>query len=246
MTVINATPQRLYLMQLSTTTLPVAAGRTLPMVCVCYLVETSDGKHILIDSGLAADAPLPPEAPPAENEKNVIEHLAELGLHPDDIDLLICTHFDMDHAGYHDAFTKAELIVQHEHYVLARSGHARFAPARAHWDHPELRYRLIEGDTELLPGLTLIETSGHAPGHQSVLVRLPQTGPVLLTIDAVMMQRLFTPDRQAWPVDDNEEHLRASTRKLLELVEREQVATVIFGHDGQQWQTLKIAPAYYE
>ena len=61
-----------------------------------------------------------------------------------------------------------------------------------------------------------------------------------------MMQRLFTPDRKKWPADDNEEQLRASTRKLLELVEREQVALVVFGHDGQQWQTLKKAPAYYE
>jgi N-acyl homoserine lactone hydrolase len=176
----------------------------------------------------------------------VIEQLADLGLRPDDTDLLVCTHFDVDHAGYHDAFTKAELIVQREHYALARSGHARFAAARAHWDHPALRYRLVDGGTELLPGLTLLETSGHAPGHQSVLVRLPQTGPVLLAIDAVVLQRLFTPDRQAWPTDDNEEQLRASTRKLLDLVEREHVALVIFGHDGQQWRTLKKAPAYYE
>ena len=43
-----------------------------------------------------------------------------------------------------------------------------------------------------------------------------------------------------------EEQLRASTRKLLDLVEREHVALVIFGHDGEQWQTLKKAPAYYE
>ena len=106
------------------------------MVCVCYLVETSDRKHILIDSGLAADAPLPPGTPAAENEKNVIEQLAALGLHPADIDLLICTHFDIDHAGYHDAFTKAEHIVQRQHYELARSGHPRFTPASAHWDHP--------------------------------------------------------------------------------------------------------------
>jgi N-acyl homoserine lactone hydrolase len=49
----------------------------------------------------------------------------------------------------------------------------------------------VDGDTELLPGLTLLETSGHTPGHQSVLVRLPQTGPVLLAIDAVVMERFF-------------------------------------------------------
>jgi N-acyl homoserine lactone hydrolase len=152
----------------------------------------------------------------------------------------------VDHAGYHDAFPQAEFIVQRKHYELARGGHPRFALARPHWDHPALHYRLVDGDTEILPGLTLLETSGHAFGHQSVLVRLPQTGPVLLAIDAVIMQRLFTPERKKWPLDDDEEQLRASTRKLLDLVEREHVGLVIFGHDGQQWQTLKKAPDYYE
>jgi N-acyl homoserine lactone hydrolase len=237
-------PQRLYLMQLGTSTIPTTPQPT-PGSAGCYLVQTSDGKNILIDSGLPADYSPPQGTPPRENEKNVLEHLADLGLRPDDIDLLICTHFDVDHAGYNDAFMKAEFIVQREHYELARSRHPRYAAARAHWDHLALRYRLIDGDTELLPGLTLLETSGHAPGHQSVLVRLPQTGPVLLAIDAVVLQRLFTPDRKAWPLE-NEEQLRASTRKLLDLVELEHVTLVVFGHDGQQWQTLKKAPAYYE
>src|SRR6266571_3578113 len=215
MTLSSTTPQRLYLMQLGTSTIPTTPQPTAGSAG-CYLVQTSDGKNILIDSGLPADYTPPPGTPPTENEKNVLEHLAGLGLHPDDIDLLICTHFDVDHAGYNDAFPQAELIVQRKHYELARGGHPRFAAARPHWDHPALRYRLIDGDTELLPGLTLLETSGHAPGHQSVLVRLPQTGPVLLAIDAVVQQRLFTPDRRAWPGDENEEQLRASTRKLLD------------------------------
>jgi N-acyl homoserine lactone hydrolase len=210
----------------------------------CYLVQMGDGKNILIDSGSPADH-TPPGMPPADYKKNVLDHLAELNLHPDDIDLLICTHFDLDHAGYHDAFTSAELIVQREQYELARSGHPRFAGARPHWDHPALNYRLIDGDLELLPGLQLIRTDGHAYGHQSVLVYLPETGPVLLAIDAVVMQRLFTPDRQPWPMDDNEEQLLASTHKLLDLVEREHVALTVFGHDGEQWQTLKKAPAFY-
>jgi N-acyl homoserine lactone hydrolase len=68
----------------------------------------------------------------------------------------------MDHAGNHDAFRKAELIVQRKHYELARSGHPRLAAARAHWHH-----------------------------------RLPETGPVLLAIDAVMMKRTFTAERMA-------------------------------------------------
>jgi N-acyl homoserine lactone hydrolase len=246
MTIHTSAPQKLYLLQLSISTVPAGAGRTLEMVSGCYLIETGDGRHILIDSGLPVDVQMPAGMPPAREKKDVIEHLSNLGLHPDDIDILICTHFDVDHAGYHDAFPNAEFIVQRTHYELARSGHPRFAAARAHWDHPTLHYRLIDGDSELLPGLTLLETSGHTTGHQSVLVHLPQTGPVLLAIDAVMMQHVFTPDRVAWPTDENEEQLRASTRKLLALVEREHIALVIFGHDGLQWQTLKKAPEYYE
>ncbi|HEY6406259.1 MAG TPA: MBL fold metallo-hydrolase, partial [Ktedonobacteraceae bacterium] len=67
----------------------------------CYLIQIGDGKNILIDSGLPADYIPPPGTPPRENEKNVLEHLADLKLRPEDIDLLICTHFDVDHAGYH-------------------------------------------------------------------------------------------------------------------------------------------------
>jgi N-acyl homoserine lactone hydrolase len=245
MTTSSGGPKRLYLLELSASTVPIGSGRTLEMVLGCYLVQTGDGRQILIDSGMAADG-RPAGLPPSRNEKDVIEHLAELGLRPEDIDTVIATHFDVDHAGYHDAFQRAEFIVQREHYELARGGHPRFAAARAHWDYPGLRYRLVEGDVEVMPGLALLKTSGHVPGHQSVLVRLPLTGPVLLAIDAVVMQRLFTLDRKAWPTDDNEEQLLASTRKLLDLVESDRVGLVIFGHDGQQWQRLKKAPQYYE
>lgn len=245
MTSQNTTLARLYLMPLSTSTVPIAPGRTLEMILVCYLIMTRDGQHILIDSGYPPDVPMQPGMPPAENVTNVIEQLARLGLQPDDIDMVICTHFDIDHVGYHDAFPQAEFVVQRQHYELARGGHPRFAPARAHWDHPALRYRLVDGDTELLPGLTLLETSGHAFGHQSVLVRLPATGLVLLAIDAVILQRLFTPERAASPMDDNETQLRASTQKLLDLVAQEGINLVIFGHDGEQWRTLKTAPASY-
>lgn len=237
-------PQRLYLLPVETTAMLL--GGSLYGMVVCYLIQTGDGRNILVDSGIPADYQPPPGAPPHTHETNAVAQLAALGLRPDDIDVLICTHFDVDHAGYHDAFPAAEFIVQRSHYELARSGHPRYAAARAHWDHPALRYRLVDGDTELAPGVALLETSGHAPGHQSVLVRLPQTGPVLLAADSVVLERLFTPERRAWPIDDDEEELRSSTRKLLDLVARERVSLVVFGHDAEQWRTLKTAPACYE
>jgi N-acyl homoserine lactone hydrolase len=242
MTTHSPVPQRLYLMQVVTWFNPEAKW---PIPYPCYLVQMSDGRHILIDTGWPEDLPA---RPGLQAGKNVVEQLALLDLQPADITMLICTHFDLDHAGHHSTFTQAELIVQRQHYELARSGYPRFASARPMWDHPDLRYRLVEGDTELLPGIELIETHGHVRGHQSVLVRLPHMGPVLLTIDAVTAQSYFTPDRQPHPLDDDQggELGRAGARKLIDVAEREQVALVIFGHDGQQWPTLKKTPAYYQ
>ena len=240
MTTHTATPRRLYLIQVAARSVPEA---TWPVPYPCYLVQMSDGKQVLIDSGFPQD---PPPRPGLQQSKNVVEQLALLDLQPGDIDLLICTHFDLDHCGHHEDFPNAELVVQREHYDVAHGGHQRFAVSRPHWDLPASRYHFVDGDTTLLPGLELIETSGHVPGHQSVLVRLPKTGPVLLASDAVANQGSFKPDRQAGPLDLDGEKAIESTRKLLDLVQREQVALVIFGHDGQQWETLKKLPEYYE
>jgi N-acyl homoserine lactone hydrolase len=110
-----------------------------------------------------------------------------------------------------------------------------------------IRYRLVEGDVTLLKGIELLETSGHVPGHQSLLVRLPQTGPILLTIDAIPTASQLNPDtRVVFPINDEDEAAtRACTRKLVELARRVNVALIIYGHDHNQWPTLKHAPQYY-
>ena len=212
-----------------------------------YLIQTDDGDNVLIDTGFPRCHELPDMGLRLDERDYIVNQLAMLGLAPPDIDYLICTHFDPDHAGGHDAFPDAELIVQRRHYEMARaSTHPRFERMRAHWDQPSLRYRLIDGDTTLLPGIELIETSGHVPGHQSVLVRLPQSGPVLLAIDAVAQAAQFDPEaREVGPQDMDGAGVRASTRRLAELAEREGVELVVFGHDAEQWRTLKKAPDYY-
>jgi N-acyl homoserine lactone hydrolase len=230
------TPQRLYLMQ-------VGSVPEYQIPIVCYLVQTYDGKNILIDSGL-------PEIMPEgysefENGQDVTQQLASIGVRPDDVDTIISTHYDGDHAGRHAAFTKAQYVVQRVHHLDAASN-PRFAGIRSQWDQPIERIRLVDGDTELLPGLELIETSGHVPGHQSVLVRLPKTGAILLTVDAVPFRAGFTRDEQDDGSNPDAEAIRASTIKLLDLVELEHIGLVIFGHDNEQWETLKKAPEFYE
>ncbi len=229
-------PQRLYLMQ-------VGDMPEYQIPIVCYLVQTGDGKNILIDTGLPEI--MPEGETDFENGQDIIVQLASLGLKPDDIDTVISTHYDIDHAGRHAAFTKAQYVVQRVHHVDAATN-PRFAANRPQWDQPMDRIRLVDGDTQLLPGLDLIDTSGHVPGHQSVLVRLPKTGAILLTVDAVPFAAGFTRDVQDDGNNPDAEAIRASTIKLLDLVEREHIGLVIFGHDNGQWETLKKAPEFYE
>lgn len=228
--------KRLYLMQ-------VGSMPEYEIPVVCYLVQTGDGKNILIDTGLPEI--LPEGESEFENGQDVIEQLASIGLKPEDIDTVISTHYDGDHAGRHAAFTKAQYVVQRVHHLDAATN-PRYAYIRPQWDQPMARIRLVDGDTDLLPGLELIETSGHVPGHQSVLVRLPQTGAILLTIDAVPFGERFTRDAQGDDRNPDAEAIRASTIKLLDLVEQEHIGLVVFGHDTEQWHGLKKLPAYYE
>lgn len=242
MNVAQPTPIRLYLLQFAL----IEDGIPIPG----YLVQTSDGKNILIDTGYPTDDAFlsHPDSQDIVSIVPIVDQLTALGLTPRDIDYLVCTHFDPDHSGGHDAFRWSELIVQRTHYAFARSmEHERLELTRSHWNHPDLRYRLIDGDSELVPGVELIATSGHMPGHQAVLVRLPHTGPVLLAIDAAdsateldLSTRLENNGFDLDPVE-----ARESARKLFELVRHEGVTLTVFGHDAQQWPTLKHAPEFY-
>lgn len=228
--------KRLYLMQ-------VGSMPEYEIPIVCYLVQTGSGKNILIDSGLPEI--IPESQSEFVNDQTFFEQLAAIGLQPGDIDMLISTHYDFDHSGNHAAFPKADYIVQRAHHEHA-PGNTRFAATRPQWEQPMERIRLVDGDTEILPGLEVIETSGHVLGHQSVLVRLPKTGTVLLPIDAVPFRESFTRELEDDGSNPDAKAIQASTNKLLDLVEREKVGLVIFGHDEAQWKTLRKLPAYYE
>lgn len=219
-----------------------------------YLIQTNDGKNVLVDSGFPRsfiEDPPGPQGPlnlrpHIRPDDHVVERLRSVGLEPTDIDVVVCTHFDADHAGNHELFANAEFVVQRTHFELAKAGHQRFAVVRDHWDVPGLRYRLVEGDETLLPGIELLETSGHVPGHQSVLVRLPKTGAVLLAVDAVPVAAAMDPeDRPIFPNDEDEASTRTSTRKLRDLMKSENVSLCIHGHDAEQWASLRLAPEYY-
>lgn len=218
-----------------------------------YLVQTADGKNVLIDTGYQPGAFGELKNPEkaffiVQEGQLVFDQLARIGLTPEDIHYVIATHFDPDHACYTNAFPRAEVIVQRRHLEMARrSSAARFHLTRRSWSDPAVKFREVEGDTELLPGVDLIETPGHVTGHQSVLLKLPESGPVLLPIDAMGRKDMIDPDtRSASPFDEDDTQARESIRKLLNIISREKVRTVIFAHDAEQWKTLRKSPEYYE
>ena len=237
---------RLYIMQVGTN---LTSGSPYPT----YLIQTDDGSNILVDTGFGPQMVEESSRPDHQGAKVteddlVVNQLPHLGVRPENIHYLIATHFDRDHAGCLASFSGAEIVVQRRHYEAAKAGHTRFASTQDQWGDPRLRYRLVNGDTELLRGVELIETSGHVPGHQSVLVRLPRTGPVLLAIDA-MARALgdHTPEnRPMGPFDLDEPETRASTRKLVDLAAREKVVLIVYGHDPDEWKKLRKAPEFYE
>ncbi|QWF85406.1 N-acyl homoserine lactonase family protein [Amycolatopsis sp. CA-230715] len=212
-------------------------------ITVC-LLELRDGSHVLVDTGCPASMIDDPAAPfLVTEESHVLGRLRQEGLSAADIATVVVTHFDPDHAGANDAFPGAEFVVQREQYDHAcGSGLLRYEWLRAQWDG--LRYRLVDGDTTLVPGVDLVASGGHVPGHQSVLVRLPETGPVLIAGDAWLAGS--DPDtREISSFDHDERATRASQRALMDLADRERVAMVVYSHDPAQWTALRPAPFAY-
>lgn len=210
-----------------------------------YLIRTATGRIVLVDTGNPTAMIGAEDAQPwadlrtiTRPEDDVVARLAELQLEPANVDLLISTHFDFDHCGRHDAFAAVgtESIVQRRHLEEARTTE-RYDPGL--WDLPGLRYREIEGDVEIEPGLRLLETSGHALGHQSVFVETAD-GPVILAVDAISSRDMITtrhfPD---WYSDGTE--AEQSMDRLLALAD-ETGAYLIFGHDASQWDILPKSP----
>src|SRR4051794_11906337 len=99
-------PTRLYLIRLGGGDIP--SDPPISASFGSYLVQLSDGRNVLIDTGFPRDWDTSEHFPTLTFEHDIVSALAELGLEPGDIDLLITTHFDPDHAGMNDVFPNVE------------------------------------------------------------------------------------------------------------------------------------------
>lgn len=165
--------------------IPADERNRIPLALRCLLIEHDDGL-VLIDNGIGNK----------ENDKfrdiygvtnagaagrtALEDALAELGVRPADVRWMIDTHLHFDHAGgntyvdaggaVHPAFPNATYVVQRGELEFARHTNERTAGSYFPHNFEPVTFSLIDGETEVLPGIRCLPTPGHVPFHQSVLV----------------------------------------------------------------------------
>ncbi|MCO5176791.1 MAG: N-acyl homoserine lactonase family protein [Thermomicrobiales bacterium] len=222
-----------------------------------YLVELTDGRHILIDTGpnrrhirepmyeyvgTSFGDHLIPQLTDADDIRN---RLAELSLTPADIDILVLTHNHFDHAGNVADFADSEIIMHRADHAVGiergQNGLPGGIPAHAD-DGRALRYTLIDDDTELAPGFTLVHTPGHSPGHLSIGLDLPDTGSVILAIDAIYSAT--NRELGNYRIGSDPAAGARSATRLIDRATRTN-ALLIYGHDPSNGHHSAKAPQKY-
>lgn len=221
-------------------------GKTMDFVDSCYLIKHSKG-WFLWDTGIADAvaampnglAPADPKAVTWKRPKTLAAQLEQLGLKPDDVKAMAVSHTHPDHTGNVELFPQAMLYVQKAEYDWpGANNEPRFKPS-----HP---VELLAGDKDVFGdgSVTILSTPGHTPGHQSLLVKLPKTGAVVLSGDAVHFKDNWD-NRRVPSMNANKEMSAASMQKIADTLDKEK-AQLWINHDKAQRDSQKMAPAFYD
>jgi glyoxylase-like metal-dependent hydrolase (beta-lactamase superfamily II) len=211
----------------------------------CYLIHHTQG-WFLWDTGIAdavasrADGVKGANgAPDVKRTKTLAAQLDALGVKPTDIEAMAISHTHPDHIGNVEMFQQVMLYVQKAEYEWpGADGAPRFNPA-----HPVTK---LEGDHDVFGdgSVVIISTPGHTPGHQSLLVRLPKTGAVVLSGDAVHFKDNWD-HRRVPAMNTSKEQTLASLDRIADILAKEH-AQLWINHDKPQSDSQKMAPEYYE
>ncbi len=186
--------------------------------------------------------------------------LQKIGLTPDDIDFVVLGHFHVDHAGNVGKFLNSTFVYQRDEIRAAywpAPGYATFYKSD---DFAMLRndlgksmpnkYKAIEldGDLDLFgDGSVLIKRSvSHTPGSQIMVVRLPNTGTVVLPSDAVYLEENLNGNilPSVGSVYSPEGMLDAY--QYVRYLRDSEGADIIYAHDPDVFKAHKHAPEFYD
>ena len=152
---------------------------------VTPLLIKANGKNILVDTGLGGKGAAKfNEMFAIDRTPSLFESLKRVDLTPEDIDVVINTHLHFDHAGGNTvedessglapAFPKAAYYVQRGEYDDAVRANERTKASYRPENFTPLahiyQWEFLEGNTQLLPGISVVVTQGHTTHHQSVKI----------------------------------------------------------------------------
>jgi glyoxylase-like metal-dependent hydrolase (beta-lactamase superfamily II) len=178
-------------------------------------------------------------------QDTLLPNLACVGINPDDIDVVVNSHFHPDHCGCNEFFRKATIIAHTKEIEAAKAPGAETAGyLRADWDHGQ-KADAVDGERDLFGDgkLVLIPLPGHTPGTLGASVNLDRDGSFLLVSDAVSLRANLDADtvpRNTW----NAEALVKSFAEIRRI--EKSGATIVCGHDDAQWKGLRKGAEAYE
>lgn len=226
---------------------------TTDMSVTAYLIVHPRGT-LLWETGVILDDLIQPagttEARATAN-KTLRSQLAEIGYRPSGITYVALSHNHYDHSANSNAFAGSTWLVQ-------RAERAAMFPEPPPQPVTTARSRfmalqnsktiLLDGDHDVFGdgSVVIVSTPGHTPGHQSLFVRLPKTGPVLLSGDlyhypAERTLKDFAPFASIGNLEQ-ETKSKAKVEALL----KEKGATLWIQHDIIAGAKIKKSPAYYD
>jgi N-acyl homoserine lactone hydrolase len=220
-----------------------------------YLLDTAEG-WILLDAGFdraAVQGPQDVQAffdrtgcyPPVVGDDHLIEtQLAEIGVAPGDIGKVVLSHMHSDHTGFLKRLPHAQIWVQREEHGSAHAPRVPGGYAPDDYRGQDLDWRFAEGDWQVVPGLQMISTPGHTPGHQSAIVDLPRSGALVLPFDAGDLAENFEDEIPPGSTSDQDAAL-AAIRRIKAVVAERQAQMILF-HDPVAIQSLRLAPEFYD
>ena len=160
-----------------------------PLVGSCYLIRNGN-RYLLWDTGMS-DALI---AKPIDNEEqtmslkvSLLDQLKQIGVKPDQIEMVGISHFHGDHTGQARYFPNATLVIGKGDWDALKSPGEHLKQERedlAHWLTGPGKAIPVPGDADMFEDgrVVMLAMPGHTPGHTALLVRLA-SGPVLLSGD---------------------------------------------------------------
>lgn len=160
-----------------------------------FLIITPSGEPVLVDTGFSLNhIPGPHSCGRREPDQEIPALLQKFGLTPSDIKKVVQTHLHWDHAAGLKYFTNADIYIQASEieglFNLRKYEETSFCPD--HWFSLRERFILIDGDYEIMPGITLIRTGGHTSGHQALKVECGDKTAILLGDSPFTYEWLWT------------------------------------------------------